>query len=48
MSVIVAVQVAGAPTASGNGVHNRDVELLRIVDVTGVVLELPEWGASPG
>ncbi len=46
-SLIVAVQVAGAPTASGNGVHNKDVELLRIVAVTVVVLELPEWAASP-
>lgn len=36
-SVIVAVQVAGAPTASGNGVHSTEVELLRMVAVTVVV-----------
>ena len=41
-SLIVAVQVAGAPTASGNGVQITEVELLRIVEVTVVVLELPE------
>ncbi len=41
-SLIVAVQVAGAPTASGNGVHSSDVELSRIVAVTEVVPELPE------
>ncbi len=46
-SLMVTVQVAGAPTESGKGVHSKDVELLRIVEVTVVVLELPEWGASP-
>jgi hypothetical protein len=46
-SLTVAVQVAGAPTASGNGVHTRTVELLRIVEVTVVVFELAEWAASP-
>jgi len=46
-SLIVTVHVAGAPTESGNGVHSNDVELLRIVAVTVVVLELPEWGGSP-
>jgi len=46
-SLMVTVQVAGAPTESGKGVHSKDVELLRIVEVTVVMLELPEWGASP-
>ena len=46
-SLMVTVQVAGAPTESGKGVHSKDVELLRIVEVAVVVLELPEWGASP-
>jgi len=41
-SLIVAVHVPGAPTASGNGVHISDVELSRIVAVTEVVPELPE------
>ena len=41
-SLIVAVHVPGAPAASGNGVHISDVELSRIVAVTGVVPELPE------
>ncbi len=41
-SLIVAVHVPGAPTASGNGVHISDVELSRIVAVTAVVPELPE------
>ena len=36
-SVIVAVQVEGAPTAPGNGVHSNEAELLRIVAVTVVV-----------
>jgi hypothetical protein len=47
-SLTVAVHVAGAPTASGKGVHTRIVELLRIVEVTEVVFELAEWAASPG
>ncbi len=41
-SVTVAVHVAGAPTASGNGVQLNDIELLRIVEVTLVVAELAE------
>jgi len=41
-SLMVTVHEAGAPTASGNGVHISDVELSRIVAVTGVVPELPE------
>ncbi len=47
-SLMVAVQVAGAPTASGNGVQRSDVELLRMVEVTDAVLELPECAVSPG
>jgi hypothetical protein len=47
-SLIVTVQEAGAPTASGKGVHSNEVELSRIVAVTEKVPELPEWGASPG
>ncbi len=46
-SLIVAVHVAGAPTASGKGVQRSDVELLRMVEVTAVVLELPECAVSP-
>ena len=41
-SVIVTVQVVGAPTGSGNGEQSNDVVLLRIVEVTKVVPELPE------
>jgi hypothetical protein len=41
-SLIVTVHVAGAPTASGNGVHIIDVELSRIVAVIEAVPELPE------
>ena len=41
-SVIVAVQVVGAPTGSGNGEHTTAVVLDRIVAVTVVVPELPE------
>jgi len=41
-SVTVAVHVAGAPTASGNGLQLNDIELLRIVEVTLVVAELAE------
>ncbi len=47
-SLMVTVHVAGAPTASGNGVHSNEVKLSRIVAVTESVPELPEWGASPG
>ena len=46
-SVIVTVQVVGAPTGSGKGEHNIDVVLLRIVEVTVVVPELPECAVSP-
>ncbi len=41
-SVIVTVQVVGAPTGSGNGEHSNDVVLLRIVEATEVAPELPE------
>ncbi len=46
-SLTVAVHVAGAPTESGNGVQLREVVLVRIVEVTVAVFELPEWAASP-
>jgi len=47
-SLMVAVHVAGAPTASGNGVQSNEVELLRMVEVTVAVFELPECAVSPG
>ncbi len=40
-SVMVAVQVEGAPTASGNGVHSTEVELVRLVAVMVVVPVTP-------
>ncbi len=41
-SDMVAVHVVGAPTGSGKGEHTTDVVLVRIVEVTVVVPELPE------
>jgi hypothetical protein len=41
-SVIVAAQVVGAPTGSGNGEQMREVVLLRIVAVMVVVPLLAE------
>ena len=46
-SVIVTVHVVGAPTGSGKGEHSSEVVLLRNVEVTIVVPELPEWAVSP-
>ena len=48
VSTMVTVQVVGAPTGSGNGEHDSEVELLLIVEVIEVVPELVEWIESPG